>query len=206
MANDLTTAPQTTNTVALSSAWQLPKSLQSVVEGTEPVATLPVCSPEARGRLQVAIDAEMSRPVVDRVVIREALASMAPSLGQRRQSDAEAKAQLDMLEMALAGMPIDIFHDACTRWVKISRFMPAPADLLGYHAHAARSWRLMRMRAIILRHDREWTPAAVDTVVAIPDDEIAGWSRSYQATALNKGWITQAQFDAVPLRDIDQAA
>lgn len=155
-----------------SSALRLPAKLAALVEGDDRLTDLPVCSVEARARLQITLDAEHARPMTTRDEVDTEIGTLALVLPKAATSDAEGEAYLAAMAAALDDMPVDLFKLACQRALREARFLPTPAELTALVRREvnARRWRMSRMKLIAERHDREGPPAL--PIALVDGDEV----------------------------------
>jgi hypothetical protein len=133
------------------------------------------------------------------------IAGMRSACRTTDETPIEAKATMDMLVAHLADVPLDILRDGCRAFVNAPGkvFFPKAAGELRVFINpmierrARRARNLQRMADAADEADRE--AARLAAVEEIPMDEINGWPLATRRGALERGWITQAQFDAATL-------
>lgn len=119
----------------------------------------------------------------------------------QNQADEEHEAGFKILMRHLAHLPDDIIRAACSRYIdqpgKV--FFPRnPGQILEFakpmlFQRQRRAMNLRRLAQIKAERDeREREMAKIDE---IPIDEIKSWRPSMRKTALDKGWISKAQYD-----------
>lgn len=88
-------------------------------------------------------------------------------------SDAEARAQNQLYSELLSDVPQDVLAGAFRKCAQTLRFFPSVAEIraAAMPEMAMRSWRLMRLRAIVLESERR--PVEPDKEIVTPEQRAA---------------------------------
>jgi hypothetical protein len=153
------------------SAPQLSEALSNIVDSDTRVSDLPVVSDWMKSALNAAIvDFEMANTPADPDEITRMIGKIAVLYPNAKLSDAEAKAQNELYVDLLSDIPGDILARAFRKCAQTLKFFPTVAEIrsAAMPEMAMRSWRIMRMKALVKRAERE--PLELPKQVASPDE------------------------------------
>lgn len=136
----------------------MPAHLATKVDGNIPLSDLPVVRAADCDALAIESDRlEAGMTGASRGEIERTIGMLAVLFPAGKQSDQEAAMRLELYVELLSDIPADILSRAATKVGKTSRFFPAVSEIREAAAFDMnlRSWRLMRMRSMIARFERE---------------------------------------------------
>ena len=128
------------------------------MESEQGVFDLPAISDEMRQEVATAIgDFEASMGPAEPAEVSRMLGKLALLFPNGKLSQDEARAQNLLYAEMLADIPADLLGEAFRKAAQTCRFYPTVSEIrtCARHGLAMRSWRLMRLKGIALKHDRE---------------------------------------------------
>lgn len=132
--------------------------LNAAVESEDSVFDLPALSDAEREEVRRAITAfEAAHAPTEPSEIERMLGKLSVMFPNTNTSTAEAKARVALYAEMLSDIPADILSQAFRKVAMSSKFFPTVAEIrsAAQHGLAMRSWRLMRLKMMALRYDRE---------------------------------------------------
>ena len=185
-----TTALQTTDQTKSRtsvSAPQLNSTLSAIVDSDTRVSDLPSLAGSVRSDLDRAItEFEAANVPTPPAEISRMIGKLAVLFPNAKLSDAEARAQNELYADLLSDIPQDVLGGAFRKCAQTLKFFPTVAEIraAAMPEMAARSWRLMRMKALAMKSDRE-PPQPPKEIATVSDRKAAldeaGVNEEYKA-------------------------
>lgn len=155
-----TTALQTTDPTKSRtsvSAPRLSSTLSAIVDSDTRVSDLPALVGEELAEAKRAIAEFQAADVpADQAEVSRMIGKLSVLFPNAKLSEAEASAQNQLYAELLSDIPQDVLGGAFRKCAQTLRFFPTVAEIRSAAGPelAMRSWRLMRLRAIVLESER----------------------------------------------------